>query len=257
MATGGIIKHFGPSHLKKINISVPPILEQQKIVSKLDAIQAYEKLILKYRLLHDELFHSTLYKFTTRDQESSVIPQKTTNNNFAIQQAIGALLNKGFKRGEMAIAKVLYLIQEIYAVPIGIQFSQHNFGPYDATVRKALTSGLTQNNQFFRKSGTADRPYYELGIKGNKILKYQTATQTGQALDVLLPKISSADSASIERLATVCKVIQDNKTIDASVVQQKTNGWKPNKFTDDQINKSLDFIKSQGWDAKLLEKPSP
>ncbi|QOP45863.1 restriction endonuclease subunit S [Sulfurimonas paralvinellae] len=40
--TGTAIKNFGPTHLKKMNIIVPPLSEQQKIVSKLDNL--FEKI---------------------------------------------------------------------------------------------------------------------------------------------------------------------------------------------------------------------
>jgi hypothetical protein len=238
-----------------LEIPTPDLTTQREIVEKLDNIQDYQASLRKQKYLYRELLDSTLHKYLVGELDPSIATANETrvNVNFAIQQAIAALLNRGFKRGEMAIAKILYLSQEIYSVPIGVQFAQHNFGPYDAVVRKALTSGLSRNNQFFNKSGTTDRPYYELGIKGDKILKYHIATKTNQALDELLPKINKADSASIERLATVCKIIQDNKTINKEVVKQKTNEWKPGKFTDDQINKSLEFIKSQSWDTKLLE----
>ncbi len=247
-------KTLNKKSLSILEIPTPDLITQQKNVEKLDKIQNYQASLRKQKYLYIELLDSTLHKYLAGELHSTLATANETrvNINFGIQQAIGALLNKGFKRGEMAIAKVLYLTQEVYSVPIGIQFSQHNFGPYDAAVRKSLTSGLSRNNQFFRKSGTSDRPYYELGDKGDKILKYHTAVKTGQALNELLPKINNADSASIERLATVCKVIQDNNTFDNKVVQQKVAVWKPGKFTEAQIDKSLEFIKANSWDERLL-----
>lgn len=175
------------------------------------------------------------------------------NVHFNIQQAIAALLSGGFQKGEMAIAKVLFLLQEIYNVPIGIQFTRQNFGPYDATVKRSLMSGVTKN-KFFNQSGTNDKPFYTLGTKGDSILKYDVAQSTSEALKELLPKIKSADSTSIERLASVCKLIEDFQTIDEIVINQHMQEWKPGKFTEDQIKRSLSFIKSNGWDQKLLSK---
>jgi hypothetical protein len=74
------------------------------------------------------------------------------------------------------------------------------------------------------------------------------------ALDNLLPLIQTAESASIERLATVCKVMQDTKTNDQSVIRKEVDKWKPGKFTDEKINKSIEFIMSKGWDKILLNK---
>lgn len=61
-ATGGVIKHFGPIHIKKMKIFLPSILGQQKIVEKLEAVQNYKKLLQKEKALLKELFDSVLDK---------------------------------------------------------------------------------------------------------------------------------------------------------------------------------------------------
>ena len=49
MMTGVAIKHFGPSHLKKMNILVPPLETQKHIVAKIEEeqkiVEANKKLI--------------------------------------------------------------------------------------------------------------------------------------------------------------------------------------------------------------------
>lgn len=156
----------------------------------------------------------------------------------------------------MVIAKVLYLTQEIYSVPIGISFTRQNFGPYDADVKKALTAGLSPKNKFFVNAGTKTAPYYKLGEKGGNALKYGLADETKAALKDLLPKLANADSAAIERLASVCKLMQDLQTNDPQTIKDKMAKWKPGKFTNDQIDKSLAFIKTNGWDDILLGSAS-
>lgn len=73
------------------------------------------------------------------------------------------------------------------------------------------------------------------------------------ALNQLLPKIGSADSGSIERLASVCMVVQETQSADVDVVVDEMQRWKGDKFSREQVEKSLQFIKEQGWDKKLIK----
>jgi hypothetical protein len=72
------------------------------------------------------------------------------------------------------------------------------------------------------------------------------------ALNDLMPAIKNSTSAQIECLATVCKVMQDMKSDNLSEIEEKVQSWKPNKFKKAEIEGSYKFIKSKGWDKKLL-----
>lgn len=237
-------------------IPVPPIDQQLQTIERartmLSEIDELIKVFNQQVQLVPSLIESSITKLLSKDWPVTVAPSPAQNLSFSIQQCAAALLNKGFNKGEMAIAKVLYLLQEIYGLPIGIQFTRQNFGPYDSAVKVALTSGLSKKNKFFIKSGKQAKEFYRLQPNGQKILKYQLSQQADDFLDDLLPKLGRAQSIDIERLASVCKVIQDNKTVKEAEVQRYMAEWKPNKFTPDQISKSLKFILSQGWDKKLL-----
>lgn len=174
---------------------------------------------------------------------------------FDIQQAVAQIL-KRFERGEMVVAKVLYLGQVLFGVPTNIQFSAQNFGPYDTAVKKAVTAGLSPRNKFFAKRGSGSSQVLTLGTNANNILKYSTsalARKTNAYLDQMLPLFNQSDSAGIERLATLCKIIEDERTADEATVKAKLQEWKPNKFTYEEVSRTLAFIKKQGWDQTLLK----
>ena len=174
---------------------------------------------------------------------------------FDIQQAVAQILNR-FERGEMVVAKVLYIGQEVFGVPTNIQFSAQNFGPYDTAVKKAVTAGLSPKNKFFTKKGYGTSQVLALGANSNKILRYSTsalAKKTNAYLDEMLPLYTTSDSAGIERLATICKIIEDERTVDDATVKTKLQEWKPNKFTDDEVSRTLSFIKTKGWEQKLIK----
>ncbi len=95
-----------------------------------------------------------------------------------------------------------------------------------------------------------------LGPNANKLFGQYTNAMVvkdmNTAMNKLLPLIKYWKSPDIECLATVCKVIQDNKTLDEGMIGQKVSEWKPNKFTADRVQYMLKFILEQKWDQKLL-----
>lgn len=236
--------------LGKLKVYIPPQNEQERIVSKLAIIQNYREQLFEQRAKLDELFDSTLTKALSGGLiKENVVIIEAKKSIFPTWQAIGAVLQH-LKRGEMVIAKLLYIAQEIYDVPLGFNFTSQNFGPYDLQIKKAITSGASRNNGFFQRQNDV----YVLGINANKLFKYNSGTLTkmNNALSDLMPTIRNSTSLQIECLATVCKVIQDLRSFDLALIQNKVEAWKPNKFSDAQIKGAFDFIKSRGWDKKLI-----
>ncbi len=79
------------------------------------------------------------------------------------------------------------------------------------------------------------------------------ASAMGDGVDAMMPHYFSSDSHSIELLATVCKIIEDEKTSDDVVIRQKLQEWKPNRFQDSETYRTISFIKKNKWDQKILQ----
>jgi len=262
-AFGGAQPNINQGMIKKIPILIPlndnkPDIKRQKEISKkLDLIQ--KQVIILLKKYQEQKRSLILFKQSILQQAfigELVKVKEPKISLFPIQQAIASILQRGFRRGEMVIAKVLYIGQEIYNVPLNINFSPQNFGPYDSTVKKAITAGASKYNNFFARQPYGKGCVYSLGSDAHKILKYsnsQVNMKMQYFLNEMMPVIGKADSPSIERLATVCKIIQDNKTIDEVVVNDKMQEWKPGKFKSSEVNKSLNFIESKGWDKILIK----
>ena len=240
----------------------PDLAEQKQIVEKLDAAFALSEqlgnLFGKQEKSFAGLRVSVLNEaFVSKTEAIPVaIPAQTVvaPRPFDIQQAV-ALILKRFERGEMVVAKMLYLAQKIYQVPLGIQFSAQNFGPYDSVVKKAVTAGLTPRNKFFAKKGSGSTQVLSLGPNANKILKYSNsalARKMNGYLNEMMPHFSASNSKAIERLATICKIMEDTKTADEKIIKEKLQKWKPDKFQDAEVSRTIAFIKKQKWDAKLI-----
>ena len=152
----------------------------------------------------------------------------------------------------MVVAKILYMGQTIQGVPLNIPFTPQNFGPYDTAVKKALMAGLANSNQFFARKGQV----YGLGKNSERLLKYSSSRVSREMksfLDKMMPYFNKAQSSDIERLATICEIVKELKTINEEDVYNILSGWKPGKFTSQEAQKSLSFIKNEGWDRILIQ----
>jgi len=244
----------------------PDLAEQKRIAKELgSAFAMSQRLITLFERQELHLTHlraAALNKiFGTQAEESKESvgnPTQTTTTPrlFDVQQAIAHIV-KRFQRGEMVVAKLLYIGQAIYGVPTNLHFTAQNFGPYDSTVKKAVVAGLSAKNDFFAKRGAGQTQVLTLGANANRVLRYSTsdvAQKTNEYLDEMMPYFYQYDSASIELLATLCKVIEDEGTANDATVKAKLQQWKPNKFADQDVSRTLAFIKKREWDKRLIKK---
>ncbi len=240
----------------------PDLAEQKRIIDELDEAFAlseqlgnlFDKQERSFASLRVSVLNEAFAPKTEAIQVAVPAQSILAPRPFGIQQAVASVL-KRFERGEMVVAKMLYFAQKIYQVPLGIQFSAQNFGPYDSAVKKAVMGGLSQKQKFFFRKNIGGRQVLALGANANKVLQYSNSTIAKKMkgyLDEMMPLFSRSDSVSIERLATICKIIEDTKTTDEKVIREKLHEWKPNKFQDAEVSRTIDFIKQQKWDAKLI-----
>lgn len=250
--------------VKNFKVILPPIQMQMEYVNKIKAIEEFRA---KQQNSVEKLleFHSSLFLSAYEGSNESLQNEHEKESGgltpspikiFPIQQAVGVILQQGFERGEMVLGKVLYLGQEIYKVGLGVPFIAYKFGPWDIAVKNAVNGGASKKNQFFKRKKVGKGAVLALGPNADKLFDpYADAAvvkDMNAAMNKLLPLIKFWKSPDIECLATVCKVVQDNKTLDEGVVVQKVSEWKPNKFTADRVQYMLQFILQQGWDKKLI-----
>lgn len=252
--------------LATFTFPLPPLAEQKKIVARLDALSAKVQTLRQAQsetasalsaFEKSVLCQAFTSKFVKEPTKVSVT--RTREQWFGIKQGIVAVLEKlsqtAYERGEMVIAKYMFFLQEIYKIPFGLNFIQHQFGPYDPDIKKAITSSAFNKDKFFILKGAGDKQVYSLGNNSSKLLNYSSKIleKSRYGLSELMQYTAKAKSADIERLASVCKVVQDNQSLDEKIIQLKMAEWKPGKFTTSQIKKSLEFIIEKNWNKSLLK----
>ncbi len=112
--TGVAIFNVGPSHLKKIKISLPPLAIQKQIVERLDKIAEAQKLNDELIQKADELYRSLLHnelnaKFKNQNAKSQFKMQKLKDvaeilGGFAFKS--GSLINEEIAEGYLPVIKI-------------------------------------------------------------------------------------------------------------------------------------------------------
>lgn len=245
----------------------PDIIRQRHIADRLDEVfkisESLNLLISKQNLSFTNLraaaLDSLLYPVATSVSKSNLVISPIQLVSISqlsnLQQAIGLTL-KRFPRGEMVVAKVLYLAQSIFKVPLGVSFTQQAFGPYSFDIKTAIDDGLSSQKGIFVKKGTKGMEVLSLSAVGTNALNQLSGgvkKPMEDYLNVMMPLYFSSKSNSIELLATICKIIEDEKTFDDQVIYKKLQKWKPNKFGDSEIYRTISLIKKQKWDQKILQ----
>lgn len=257
------VKNINSTELSNLLIPLPPCEIQEEIVKTIEATTKHLA-ALKQHIQTSEINYSVFLKALNKevfDYKLSpvVVSPAPALNWFALKQGIGAVLSAlaqtSYERGEMVVAKFMYLLQEVKGVPFGLDFVRHNFGPYDPNIKKAILASAFNKDKFFRVKGSGDRQVYSLGDNANKLFSYTSRIldQTNSKISELMPFLSKAKSSQIELLATVCKIIQDTKSTDPNLVKKELTEWKGTRFSGNETDQVLKFIFSQNWDKVLIK----
>lgn len=264
---GATVKGVNLKFIQSIKVPLPTLDEQERIVDRVE--RCLESLTMEASILSSQLHDLITLKSAILDyafQGKLIVVPATKKSNqtqtFGLLQAVGAII-EGYSRtkyrfGEMVTAKYAFLLQHVFQVPLGIQFQNQSFGPYDKSIKKAVYAGIKQHYFVKDKHGAL-----VLGDKASRILdsKYGLVTQVRAGMEQLTQHLKNATGHKVELLATVCKSIMDTGSTDFSVIKKHFEDWvtpeqafatKADKFSDTEINNCIKFIMQQKWDKNLV-----
>jgi len=267
--TGTAIKRIILRKIREAYFFLPPVTEQQEIVqeieSRLTVCDKIEETITASLQQAETLRQSILKKaFEGKLIKPEKQPVTKPANDYFFQLQILALITKASKQknirhGEMTIAKYAYLADKIYDIPTHYQFERWHLGPYPPEIKKAI-----KNKKFFTINNSAiDLVDEKALLKYNNPYQQQIETAIYELAGIFSKYTTAERPHKTELLATVCKVIEDIKSVTFNKVRQSMKEWKidlknspyknkAEKFTEEETKKCLDFIIEKGWDKKLV-----
>jgi hypothetical protein len=170
---------------------------------------------------------------------------------------VGQVSKDGGETTEVAVAKYDHLLQEIFGVSLGYQFQTHLFGPFDATIKKLVSSGLSPRNKWFTKrNGMIVAGSNVAALLSRSSNLYKSAQSAMGELSRL--GITKMNTNKVELFSTICHAIKETHSTDVQQIRNFMSQWQTNnnqtkaqKFSLDETTKCVAFIIKNGLDKKI------
>lgn len=255
---GGVgLVHITKTKFEDFSINLPSLTEQKKIVARLDLIsqkiEAVKALQNKTKSEFDDLEKSILSKaFNGKLVEGKATAQQPIPSPFHRNQVNAAIIEQVIANGgsttEVAVAKYNHLLQEIYGVPLGYEFAESKFGPFDAKIKNLIWSGLADKNRWFTKrQGMVVEGQNVGALLARKTNLYWKTKEGMKRLAAL--GITKLNADKVELLSTVYHSIKQVGSTDLQKIRGFMSNWQTNgnqtkadKFSEEQTQKCIDFI---------------
>lgn len=265
-----------------LQIPIPPLILQNQfaaIVEKVEGLkdqyrQSFTDLESLYGALSQKAFRGELDLSRVELPEVQEMDSQEDKDSFALQeprgvtalqqtQMIGAvidvLVDHKDPRGEMMIAKYLYLLTVVVGVSTGFHFKRWHLGPYDLAIKDRLSDGT-----YFQKGGKEGWETFSL-LRREEL--FRNAPSQVAEIRTHFPELSKAlsrwnavtpENRKVELVATVLKCVQDSGKQDLASVREEMRRWeidftltghgtKAEKFSEAEVRACLDFLRERGW----------
>lgn len=238
----------------KIEETIKHSLAQADVLRQSILKQAFEGKLAPH--IQKEIRNVATEKVDTTDQEKTKI---TFNDIQMVAFVLSQAEKNEIQLAEMTLAKYLYLLQTIYKIQLNLKFKRWHLGPYAPEIKKIIN-----NRTYFKLDKNAIKI-----LNKDKLTKYnfndkEEVERSMNSLAKIFSYYSVKDrSRKTELLATLCRVIEEIKSMDFESVRKSMQDWpieldssnfknKAQKFSEDETKKCLAFIQKQGWDQILL-----
>lgn len=228
-----------------IYISFPKLEEQQQIAEYLDKkVTDIDNLIAKKESLISEMEEykkSLIYECVTGKKEivlseNKIIPfiPKTKNLQFAKAVLIAKIADElNGKKGKVAIAKILYLIETHLSIEFNSIIERQVAGPLDSEFYKA--ESILKKDKWFKIKKLNYLETYTADEKKDDYKKYYVKYfgQINDKIENIIDKLKNLSTEKLEMIATMYASINDfkikNQELDKEKIIEDIFSWNKSK----------------------------
>ena len=223
--------------IRDIDIPLPPIHEQNRIVSEIEAQFAITKLLKEHVKANQgaviqllEVLLRPQYELKTKMINESELSK--VNNSLVISPdteyyKVGILaaeivyqLHKEQTFGHLKLQKLIYLCQKTTQMKLSTNFLKQAMGPYDPKLMRLLDSALMSNN-WFKYNQTEILKYKPLSEAGNHRVDFNKYFgKEKEQIQFLIDNFRSLKSDVIEIVATLYSCL-DQLLVDKSIYSEQ------------------------------------
>ena len=231
--------------LKKLPVILPSLEEQKEIAEYLDKkVAEIDNLIAKKESLISEMEEykkSLIYECVTGKKEiglseNKIIPfiPKTKNLQFAKAVLIAKIADElNGKKGKVAIAKILYLIEIHLPIEFNSIIERQVAGPLDSEFYKA--ESILKKDKWFKIKKWNYLETYTADEKKDDYKKYYVKYfgQINDKIEDIIDKLKNLSTEKLEMIATMYASINDfkikNQELDKDKIIEDIFSWNESK----------------------------
>ncbi|WP_367683126.1 restriction endonuclease subunit S [Xanthomonas oryzae] len=252
---GAAISHFGPTHLRKMIIPVPPFKEQQRIVAKVDQLMALcdqlKSRLSEARQVNEHLTNALIGQALSGEKKSGA--EVVDFSAYLISKLAS---QRTF--GRVAHMKLLFLADSHLGLGLMDGYRRHAAGPLDTSIyrveERAAKEGLYSTSIEVLKSGQ-EKVSYHIGVNISRAVE-TAASALGSArkeLDRLIALFEGRKTDDLEAVATLYAVWNDALAgglhpSDEWLINEFRSNWHEAKerFTPDVLGRWLGWMRDNG-----------